>query len=649
MAHFPGGGGCEPVGRACPSGDWPSDLPSSGVVYVRSGAGGGDGSRDRPFGTVRQALARAVAGNTIAMGPGVYREAVTVTESITLRGVCAARTSLAPGFQMVYGVVNVQAADVGLQDLTIGPAPIVGAVWVEGAGRSANLDGVVIEQMDVVGIRVQGRAAQVRGRSVVIRETQLSAAIGYGYGLLVDEAANVDLSRVIIEDNHTIGVSLIGAGTTVRLEDAVVRGTRPAMDGTAGVGLSAANGASAELARVLVERNRTSGVLTIGSGSTVTAEDTVVVDTLSQQSDQSGGTAFYAEGGASIIATRVRMEGNLDTGMTVVSSSLQLTDALIGRTETRDVDEGFGRGLSIESAAIAELTRVSLVENQEIGLYVEGESMVRIEDLAIRDNPGREDGQAGRGIFIGDTADVQGARLIIDGNREGGVLTDGAVTVRLEDVLIARTASRQVDRLGGRGFSVQGQANVELVRALIEENREVGIGILEDNTTVQLRDVVVRDTASQDAGGFFGRGIGIEGGAVVNGTRVLLERNREVGLFAGGTGAVVSFEDLTVLDTLSAECAETCGAGAMGVGSYADASLTLTSFVIRRSDLCGAQVALAGRLELNDGAVTDNDVGACVQVDGYPLSLLSNGVLYESNGADVEATGHFVPMPVESL
>src|SRR5688572_28924697 len=62
-AWLPGDTRCTAIGRACPAGDFPDDLPGP-VLYVLPGAIGGDGSRAAPFGTIVEALAVAGPGTT---------------------------------------------------------------------------------------------------------------------------------------------------------------------------------------------------------------------------------------------------------------------------------------------------------------------------------------------------------------------------------------------------------------------------------------------------------------------------------------------------------------------------------------------------------------------------------------------------------
>ena len=62
-------------------------APAAGVVHVSASAGqGGDGSADKPYTTITEAIAAAPSGATIEVGDGTYREGeISVDKSLTIR------------------------------------------------------------------------------------------------------------------------------------------------------------------------------------------------------------------------------------------------------------------------------------------------------------------------------------------------------------------------------------------------------------------------------------------------------------------------------------------------------------------------------------------------------------------------------------
>lgn len=99
-----GDSACTAVGPACSAGD-PFAVGLSGlpaVVYVLAGAGPGDGSRARPFGSLAQGVAAAIStgASALAIGRGVYAEGLELSRALDVIGACAAETVLHGGLQL---------------------------------------------------------------------------------------------------------------------------------------------------------------------------------------------------------------------------------------------------------------------------------------------------------------------------------------------------------------------------------------------------------------------------------------------------------------------------------------------------------------------------------------------------------------------
>ena len=81
---FLGSCGHLPLLPAPPGGGDPP-LPTN-AIYVRAGASNGDGSLDRPFGSIAQAVRSAKSGDTIRVAAGTYRESIRIDKPLTLIG-----------------------------------------------------------------------------------------------------------------------------------------------------------------------------------------------------------------------------------------------------------------------------------------------------------------------------------------------------------------------------------------------------------------------------------------------------------------------------------------------------------------------------------------------------------------------------------
>jgi hypothetical protein len=65
----------------------------------------------------------------------------------------------------------------------------------------------------------------------------------------------------------------------------------------------------------------------------------------------------------------------------------------------------------------------------------------------------------------------------------------------------------------------------------------------------------------------------------------------------------------------------------------------MRGFAIRQAELCCILFADGASVDLFDGEITNNYIGACVHIEGYDLNRLFNGVLYRDNRINVETAG----------
>jgi len=103
---------------------------------------------------------------------------------------------------------------------------------------------------------------------------------------------------------------------------------------------------------------------------------------------------------------------------------------------------------------------------------------------------------------------------------------------------------------------------------------------------------------------------------------------------------------------LPSPCEQTTCAGygaGMGLGAYEGATMNVGSFEVADASVCGVHVAGGSSLDLAEGEVRDCTLGACVQVDGYDVSRLTDGVAYRDNGTNLDSTTLPTPDPADNL
>jgi len=716
--HFIGEPGCLRVGTPCPEGNWAEDLPTDReILYVLSGAPpGGDGTRESPFGTISEAMRQASVGTVIALSKGTFDEWVMLRSGVTLWGACVLETIVTCSeVSDGAGTISVTGWDAGVRNLRIsGNRP---GIWVYGM-VSINIEDVIVDSAEVVGLLAANRA-HLTGRSIIVRNTRSRGGDGmFGRGLNVEEGAQVDVNRAIFERNREVGVLVAHSGTVLNLTDVIVRDTQSQeSDRMSGRGLQVQEGAQVEVNRAIFERNREVGVLVAHSGTVLNLTDVIVRDTQSRESDRVGGWGLGVGDGAQVDVNRAIFERDREVSVVAMSSGtvlnltdiiardtqsqesdkmsgvglqasegaqvdvnravfernrdlvvaafhegtvLNLTNVIVRDTQSQESDRMSGVGLQASEGAQVEINRAIFERNRDVGVLVaHSGTVLNLNDVIVRDTQSREsDRISGSGLGVQEGAQVEVNRAIFERNRDVGVIAAHSGTVlNLNDVIVRDTQSQESDRMGGKGLGVGEGAQVEVNRAVLEKNRDVAFVAFHEGTVLNLTDVIVRDTRSQESDRKFGRGLQISDGAQVEVSRAIFERNREFAVTVYNEGTVLNLIDVVIRDTLERECAlDTCagfGAGT-GVASFGGANIEMTNFIITNSALCGLQLAhggdplgipypQGGTADLHNGIISNNLIGVNIQTEDFDIYRLMDNVIYINNQRNLDTT--YLPIP----
>ncbi len=235
-----------------------------------------DGSPQRPFDTISEALAEAQAGDQVrvASGPAVvYAERLRITRPVTLQG----------GYSAVTWERDQAARDTMLDGQGDGPVVVIGPWAEEGA---AILEGFTITN----GGAAQGAGILVEGVSPVIRNNRISGnwATGQGGGILVRDGAPT------IRDNLIeVNTAELGGGICLIRADALIVGNW-IMSNSAGLGggISIEQGSRPRLESNIIVGNeaRVGAGLRVASGSWADAANQVL--SMNHAWEQGGGLAI---------------------------------------------------------------------------------------------------------------------------------------------------------------------------------------------------------------------------------------------------------------------------------------------------------------------------------------------------------------------
>ncbi|MBW2460951.1 MAG: right-handed parallel beta-helix repeat-containing protein [Deltaproteobacteria bacterium] len=593
-AHFPGEPGCVPVGNPCPAGDFAEGLPVADVVYVRAGATAGDGSLSAPFGLLSEVpWVSLAAGTTVALGKGTYEGSLPLKAGVRVAGACAAETILTGIDAPVRSVVMVTTGGepARIENLTIRDAPQA-AVGLDTAGRDLAVSGIVVDGCSGPGVW-SANGASLTGDHVVIRNSRPSTD-GRAAGLYIYAAGQAALRNVSIEHNGGMGVAALGEGTVVSLEDAVITGTTSMSDDSGGWGVIAQSGPSLTLRRAVVYDNRSAGIMA-AAGPTVTLDHVIVRANTGTPRTGFGGRGIELHPGGTLVATRVLVEDNLDTGI-ALGGDATLSDVVVRGTRSSPLDADYGTGMNIEAGAQVQMDRAVVADNQVIGIYIsDGGTEAFLRDVIVRDMlPTTDDSSMGRGFNIQQGAHFDGERILIERTRDSAFFVSSPGTIaRVSDIAVLSTASRQNDGTGGSGLHVQRMGQMSVSRALVRSSHWAG--------------AIAMDFA------------------------------------------VSTLEDVWIDGVEAQECSTTtCADRPFGYGIASVGTTTVRGFHVEGASLCGVFVARVdeGNLDLERGEVTGAAIGACVQIDGYDLGRLMNDVEYRENGVNLDTTALPVPDPI---
>jgi hypothetical protein len=266
------------------------------------------------------------------------------------------------------------------------------------------------------------------------------------------------------------------------------------------------------------------------------------------------GRGVELQTGAHLEATRLLVEGNRDVGMYLIDSGTEalLVDSVVRDTQARMADGGFGRGVDVGGGARLEATRFVVANNRDFGVDATGPgSLVVLTDAVVRDTqPWASIRRFGRGVEVEDGARFEGRRLIVRDSFDTGLYVTGAgSSVVLEDAVVRNTQPTAADDGGGRAIDLEFGARLTATRLVVELQRESGIFAIHAGTRVELTDVAVRDTESRVSDGMFGHGVNLEEGASLDATRLLVERSHGSGMRGADEGTEIAMRDVVVRDT----------------------------------------------------------------------------------------------------
>ncbi len=293
------------------------------------------------------------AGSTLTVTRGVVLEAVGF--GVALTG------------QAHFGATDLVIDGVALDDPGSGTG-----IYVEDASHATLTRAHILHHAHL------GLALGQTGTDVTLTDAlvEQSGTGDNGTGIFAVMGGALHATRVHVDHTTTAGVYLSDTGTSLDGTDLVVRGTRgEPIDGLGGNALLLFDGASAMLSRVRLEDARLVSFALGGVGTTAVVSDLTIADTGPQDADGHFGRAVELQDGASLQLTRAILERNRNAGFFVAASSLSATDLIVRDTTSDPSDGSVGVGLWAQEDATVVLENARVERSHFVGVAAVGASV----------------------------------------------------------------------------------------------------------------------------------------------------------------------------------------------------------------------------------------------------------------------------------
>jgi hypothetical protein len=466
---------CRPI-APCGSGRW-GDIPTDGSTQHVDRSyqdGGSDGSAQAPWTSVQQGVDAASPGAIVAVAAGSYTENLVIETPVTVWGRCPELTTItAPsqwlvwvtadgsgttirGLELRGGQIGLSAyeSDVTVEQVWLHGASLIG-VQVIGLGNvevAHTVRGSLIEDVSEAGVLVNGASLEISDSVVRLVRLPTGPTSGGCVYLQTDlDSGTVSTGRVVrslIEECENGGI--VALGSTLDVQDSVVRGVSFNANGANGIGIDGVAddtgpgiASHVSVAGSYVERVEGMGVAAFGA--TLQMERTVVREVGPEDpvGKLTGGVVGNSQGGigSDVMVEALVVEDCLGLGVVQLGGSLEARSVVIRRLTPIDIQAG-ARGFSLElpagvAHATATIAGSTISDVASFGIEAHGDVGVTLDSVLIQSVAAGLDARFGDGVLLAAGAapaplSAELRRVRIDAPSRAGVSAFGA-TVTLTD------------------------------------------------------------------------------------------------------------------------------------------------------------------------------------------------------------------------
>ncbi len=412
-----------------------------------------------------------------------------------------------------------------------------GVLVQDGAGLE--LDSCLVSGNAVYGIYVAEAGTTADLLETTIQRTQAGEHTDYGYGIQVMNGATLNAEDCVVEQSTKTGLAAAGTDTSVFLRETSIQDTQPTANGGHGVGIQGSDGVSLELEACLVSANRAAGIFVQDEGTTATLRETTVQDTQPEQNGEAGyGIDVYD--GASLVAEDCEVLRNTATGVLAdePGSNIVLRGTTIQDTwphETR----GDGYGIQVVDGASLQAESCLVSGNAMAGVVAIDDATVSLHETTVQDTQPDLYGDSGFGIVVLQAASLSAQACDVLGSSTAGLVASGsgsAVTLLETTIQDTRAGGQKQD---GFGIGVLQGASLSAEACAVEGNTSAAIFVSDSGSSAVLADTIIAATTQFELY-TVGTGLDVVEGAQATGSGLEIHSNQGPGIYVNGEDSILT-------------------------------------------------------------------------------------------------------------
>ena len=409
----------------------------------------------------------------------------------------------------------------------------------------------------------------------------------------------------------------------------------------------------------LFENNQEFGITTGSSEfgaypvGNVDIKNIIVRNTKPEEKNRIYGRGFNIVDGPFINLKQAFFSDNYETGIFIRNSNpnANFEELIIDNILCDELTNKAGLGIIVDNESNLECKRCLIKNCRGSGILAYSKKTnLYLEDSVIIDTKNQcSDKVAGYGIWVRDGVNFEFERILLESNTSIGLnilneseKEEDIITGQAKDIIINKTLSQnELELDGGFGLFIFGDISFKLERGLFEENRKTAIFITENEKTVELNDITIKNTLSYEKIYFNGNGIRLQKAANLKVERGIIEDNRQIGVIAM-EDCYIGLNNVFIGKTNENDCYHLpkdspyfCpedGSGT-GVGAFVNSRIELNNVHIDNNKTVGAQLARKGYLTGNNIYVSNNPIGFNIQnpPEDYDFYNQITGLIMENN------------------